>query len=379
VVIHDLDHVTGKVFEVWIPGDQAPWRVQIRKRSGEVMFDWNSGRSESRSDFESSQAAAVAAREIEAGTWVLEPWTWGPRMLIRIRDGVRTFVGNDDGTAGLRFEAQQGDLVEVLATRLGTRVIVTLEADGAVRLPVAGSPAQADRVSQTSSPIPAVGKVDAPLAVSPRVGTIDDSAPGITVATVLDEAGSSYRLLRRDEPVGRQSWRLEYLAAGEQRIAVRELSSSAAVLWRTPGRMDSRAGSLPSSGWVLACGTSIWVVRDGYSLDFDRASPALNDSSHFQRSINAAEGEAVLVTAARCAAGGGLSIAGYSLPVHAGSPAATFARAEALAFVQDISVAGVTTGFSSKPAILEFAQLCAAPVSASRRDFCAGLQALRGQ
>jgi len=390
VVINDLDHVTAKLFEVWIPGDAAPWRVIIRRRSGEVVLDWNSGRSEARADFESLQAAAVAARTAEAGVWVLDPWTWGPRMLIRVRDDVRTFVGNDDGTTSARFEAQAGDEIEVLATRLGTRVKIVLgTAEEMLGSPSVAAPSLALAPVPALVPVPAsegpatangssVGAATA--ATSTKGGARDEPRHSeVPAATTVDAAGSSYRLFRRDEADGRQSWRLDYLDSGEQRIATRELAANAAVVWRGSGQPGAFAKSLPSSGWVLVCGTSVWAVRDGYSLDIDRATGALGASVQFQRNVDAAGAEALLVSTAECSAGGGLTVTGYSVPVDELNPSAIAATTPALAFALSLWRDGAIERLDTRPAMLDLDQLCAAPMAGGRRKFCEGLRELRAR
>jgi hypothetical protein len=401
VVVHDLDHITSKVFEVWIPGDEAPWRMQIRRRSGEVLLDWNSGRSESRADFEERQAAAIRVREVSAGNWEFAPWSWGPRTLVRVVDGVRSFVGNDDGSGALRIEAAAGDSIEVFATRLGTRTTVVLDTLAEI-IGAAGPPAPAQGATPAASAAAAgaAGDIDAASAMgaagaigaasvmgvvgvpaaSASTGSDGRSAEpsaATALAVVVDGAGSFYQLFRRDGMDGLQDWRVDYLSSGKQPLGSRSLGATPSVMWHAAASGSAAAQALPSSGWVLHCRASIWTVRDGYALELDRMDQALNSAVGFRHTIDPAGGEAIFLTAAACTVDGGVAMTGYSLRADAKRPSLRDLRTDALHFRLQLQPDGAVAVLESAGAVMDLQQLCAAPVVEGRRDFCGRLETLR--
>jgi hypothetical protein len=309
------------------------------------------------------------------------PWGSGDRLVIRIRNGEREFVGNDNGGGNLRFVFATGDTFEVIATFSERRLVIgPLTITGSARAIDSGVPNDSAGSTGTSVglTLDASSGASAGLTGAASGGSTgsagDDSASSgdfsaIEMSQTTDVATGGRYVLSRSTKAGPEGygWVLGYRSNAGALLNQWGLQSTAGVIWR---RDDQTSRSIGSSGWVAICANQVWVVRDGYQLLAGRSDLALIDRN--EREIRIGSGDpSKLIESVSCRTEGGVTVTGYSLPVSADSPALRLGSVAATRFEVILGQSGVLEAERSDATEFDLGAYCASPVAAERQAFCA--------
>lgn len=375
--IVDIDHISSRDFSIWLPNGLAATEIVVRSPDGVVVFrqDLASGR------MVAARTSSTSAYRLEGNVLELLPWGSGDRLVIRIRNGEREFVGNDNGEGSLRFVFATGDIFEVMSTlserRLSigpltvtgsAREIDSATPDGSVESADTTAALLLNEISGSGAAATAVGTRD-PLTSSLSDGSVAGEAAAIEMSRVVDSTTGGRYVLSRSTKAGPDGygWVLGYRSNGGALLNQWGLQSTAGVLWRLA---DETSRSLGSSGWVAICSGQVWVVRDGYQLLAGRTDRGLIERNEQEIRIGSGD-RAKVVESVSCRTDGGVTVVGYSLPVSADSPALRLGAVAATRFELELGPSVVVETQRVTATEFDLGAYCASPVAVERGVFCA--------
>jgi sugar lactone lactonase YvrE len=178
------------------------------------------------------------------------------------------------------------------------------------------------------------------------------------------ESGTRYQLTHRSVESSRE-WQLTEFDAFGRSIASKSLPATSDVLWRSATK---GARTLPSSGWVLACGGRAMTVHDGYALFVGGHDRALTEGWIHEISLTDRP-EAVVVGDVQCL-GEGVNITGWVLPVDAQNPRVAAGPIAGQAFSIVVDGSGEVRSRQLRGSTVTLDQHCSRP-SAESSGFCA--------
>ena len=375
--IIDIDHVSTRDFSIWLPSDLLATELVVRSPEGVVVFRQDLAASR----MLAAEASSTSAYRVDGNVLEILPWGSGDRLVIRIRNGEREFVGNDNGGGNLRFVFATGDTFEVIATFSERRLVIgPLTITGSARAIDSGVPNDSAGSTGTSVglTLDASSGASAGLTGAASGGSTgsagDDSASSgdfsaIEMSQTTDVATGGRYVLSRSTKAGPEGygWVLGYRSNAGALLNQWGLQSTAGVIWR---RDDQTSRSIGSSGWVAICANQVWVVRDGYQLLAGRSDLALIDRN--EREIRIGSGDpSKLIESVSCRTEGGVTVTGYSLPVSADSPALRLGSVAATRFEVILGQGGVLEAERLDATEFDLGAYCASPVAAERQAFCA--------
>jgi hypothetical protein len=326
-----------------------------------------------------AQSSTTSSYRIDGNVLEVLPWGSGDRLIIRIRDGEREFVGNDDGSGNLRFEFATGDSFEVIGTRFDRRIVIgPLTITGSAREIDSAVPDSSTETAGSSTTVSlneftginTVGSAvrDPALSAASETETQTDVS-AIEMSRVIHSITGGRYVLSRSTKAGPEGygWVLGYRSSGGALLNQWGLQSTAGVFWR---RADETSRSLGTSGWVAVCANQVWAVRDGYQLLAGRADLGLTDRSEREIPLDAGD-TAKVVESVSCRTGGGVTVSGYLLSVSADSPALRAGPVDATRFEVDLDPGAGVAGERTAATEFDVAAYCASPVVPERQAFCA--------
>jgi hypothetical protein len=375
--IIDIDHASTRDFSIWLPNGLAATEVIVRSPQGVVVFrqDLASAR------MVASQASSISSYRVDGNVLEVLPWGSGDRLVIRVRNGEREFVGNDNGGGNLRFVFASGDIFEVIATLSERRLLIgPLTVTGSARAIDSAVPNDSTGSTGTSIglTLDASSGTDSGSTGTAGGGSTGSTGDGsassadfsaIEMSRATDVVTGGRYVLSRSTKAGPEGygWVLGYRSNGGTLFNQWGLQSTAGVIWR---RDDENSRSIGSSGWVAVCGNQVWAIRDGYQLLAARADRGLLD--RHEQEIRIGSGDpAKLIESVSCRTDGGITVTGYSLPVSADSPALRLGSVAATRFEVGLGRSGVLEVERSDATEFDLGAYCANPVAAERQAFCA--------
>ena len=199
---------------------------------------------------------------------------------------------------------------------------------------------------------------------------LDAAATGLTAhgSATDDASGVQFQLTSRTVDSARE-WQLTQREFLGRTIATKALPTTSDVLWRSAAK---GARTLPSSGWVLACGGRAMTVQDGYALFVGGHDRALTEGWIHEISLTDRP-EAVVVGDVQCL-GEGVNITGWVLPVDAQNPRVAAGPIAGQAFSIVVDGSGEVRSRQLRGSTVTLDQHCSRP-SAESSGFCAA----RGQ
>ncbi len=205
-----------------------------------------------------------------------------------------------------------------------------------------------------------------PASVDSTTTALNSAAAGSAASSsATDQAsGTRYQLTHRSVESSRE-WQLTEFDAFGRSIASKSLPATSDVLWRSGAK---GARTLPSSGWVLACGGHAVTVQDGYALFVGGHDRALTEGWIHEISLTDRP-EAVVVGDVQCL-GEGVNITGWVLPVDAQNPGVAAGPIAGQAFSIVVDGSGEVRSRQLRGSTVTLDRHCSRP-SAESSGFCA--------